>query len=160
MNSLFTHSVFNAMNNQSEAIAHDDTAAAAQPTSPAPFVTKEDSGGSLVNIGGGGIESTTQPGTSTLNLESGMAQNEMFNSGTTTLVKWHNYWYLCRRMSPFRPCTLRDTIIRDTIGELVVRINRNYHTESFRNAFRIKHSTQSITISFDPNHHLVIRFDL
>eukprot|EP00593_Proboscia_inermis_P002081 CAMPEP_0171293630 /NCGR_PEP_ID=MMETSP0816-20121228/1925_1 /TAXON_ID=420281 /ORGANISM="Proboscia inermis, Strain CCAP1064/1" /LENGTH=88 /DNA_ID=CAMNT_0011764689 /DNA_START=61 /DNA_END=324 /DNA_ORIENTATION=- len=88
MNSLFTHFVFNAMNFQSEAIAHNDTAAAAQPTSPTPFVTKEDSGGSLVNTGGGGIESTTQPGTSMLNLESGTAQNRMFSSSTTTLIEW------------------------------------------------------------------------
>jgi len=76
-----------------------------------------------VNIGGGGIESTTQPGTSTLNLESGTAQNGMFSSSTTTLVEWHNYWYPCRRTSPFRPCTLRGTIIRDAVEELAAMTN-------------------------------------
>ena len=73
MNSLFTHFVLNAMNFQSEAIAYDDTTGADPVTSPAPFVSKEDSGGSLMNISGGNIEGTTHPGTSTLNLESGTA---------------------------------------------------------------------------------------
>ena len=85
MNSIFTHFVFNGMNFQSEAMANNDTTAAARVTSPAPFVSKEDSSGSPMNIGGGSIEGTTQPGTSTLNLESGTAQNRIISSGTITL---------------------------------------------------------------------------
>mmetsp|Transcript_16772 Transcript_16772/g.19319 ORF Transcript_16772/g.19319 Transcript_16772/m.19319 type:complete len:127 (-) Transcript_16772:672-1052(-) len=47
----------------------------------------------------------------------------MFSSSTTTLVEWHNYWYPCRRTSPFRPCTFSGTIIRDAVEELAAMTN-------------------------------------